>query len=400
MQTCLLLILPLEIFESHGELFLDKQACNGLRLWLENFDRVIICGPLRRGTPPENTQSLRSMTASGLLKVVPLPSAYTPALFVRHYFGVRKQVLRLIHSATHLQFAIGGLFGDWGAFATLWATGRNRKVAVWTDRVESSVLRFKAHAAPQPRRTIRWLYASVTKYFEQHVIRRGTIGLFHGMDTYTAYSRFSRKPYLVHDIHLGPEARISAERLQYKSARPVGPLRIIYAGRVHFEKGFEDWIKVLAEVKSQGVAFLACWYGDGPGFDEAQRLIAKLGVAPEVVFPGPIQDRSELIEYLREADIFVFCHKTKESPRCLVEALLSGTPIVGYESTYAKDLIERNGGGILTPIHDVNALATLVVRLSRDHELLRDLFNRSAEDGFRLTDVDVFHHRSELIKSM
>ena len=43
----------------------------------------------------------------------------------------------------------------------------------------------------------------------------------------------------------------------------------------------------------------------------------------QVALPGFIRDRSAILKVLREAQVFVFCHKTPESPRNLIEALVS-----------------------------------------------------------------------------
>ena len=47
----------------------------------------------------------------------------------------------MIEDADYLSFAIGGLFGDWGAVACFEAHRMKRPYAVWTDRVESRVMR-------------------------------------------------------------------------------------------------------------------------------------------------------------------------------------------------------------------------------------------------------------------
>ena len=46
--------------------------------------------------------------------------------------------------------------------------------------------------------------------------------------------------------------------------------------------------------------------------------------------------------------VLVFCHTTPESPRNLVEALISGCPIVGYHSDFAAELVGDGGGAFVT----------------------------------------------------
>jgi glycosyltransferase involved in cell wall biosynthesis len=398
--SVLMLVVHVPLHRSGGRLWLDSQACNGLRCWLDNFDRVILCAPLVEGgaVSAAGLSEPAALFPPGSLEIHPLPIAFTPLRFLR----VLRSVVRLfdaqIARAAHYQFAIGGSWGDWGALAAILAARRGRKVAIWTDRVESAVMRYQARSYRGARRLYRRFNAWLAERLERHVIRRAALGLFHGMDTYRAYARFSPNPDLAHDIHLGPEARIDAAALAAKSARRDGPIRILYAGRVHPDKGPADWLATLAKLNGR-LDFAAIWHGDGPALDAMRRQVDALGLAGRVAFPGHIADRGRLIVAMRDADMLLFCHQTLESPRCLVEALLSGTPIVGYRSDYSADLIAGHGGGLLTE-HDPAALADAVLALTGDRDRLAALFTAAAADGWPMVDSAVFRHRAELIKRL
>ena len=102
---------------------------------------------------------------------------------------------------------------------------------------------------------------------------------------------------------------------------------------------------------------------------------------------------------LRDADIFMFCHKTEESLRCLIEALKSGSPIVGYGSSYPRDLA-REGGGRFVGVGESDALGDLISELAGpDRSVLASLMEAAAAAGSELDDVSVFRHRSELIRA-
>jgi glycosyltransferase involved in cell wall biosynthesis len=121
-------------------------------------------------------------------------------------------------------------------------------------------------------------------------------------------------------------------------------------------------------------------------------------LAGRVHLPGFLRDRGQILEAMRDAHLMLFCHKTPESPRCLIEALTSGTPIVGYASAFPRELIKANGGGLLMPLDDPEALGRAVVRLAGDRAALADLIRRAACDGSPFDDETVFRHRSELIR--
>ena len=217
------------------------------------------------------------------------------------------------------------------------------------------------------------------------------------MDCYKAYASYSSNPHVVHDIHIEADARISDHELNKRLSRSTGPLRLVYAGRVHSDKGVLDWIDALAIAARDGVDFTATWFGGGPELDAARARIHQLGLASKVVFPGPL-DLPQLMRELRTFDAFVFCHKTPESPRCLMEALICGLPIIGYDSSYARDLIQ-NGGGMLSPIHDPRSLARSLFAI-QDRATLSHLSRCAAIDGQKFTAESAFCDRSRLMKTI
>jgi glycosyltransferase involved in cell wall biosynthesis len=129
-----------------------------------------------------------------------------------------------------------------------------------------------------------------------------------------------------------------------------------------------------------------------------RQQIEAAGLADRVSLPGFSKDRGEVLQSLRDADLFLFCHKTPESPRCLIEALISGTPIVGYDGAFARELTETNGGGTLVALDDVDSLAAAVIRIGQDKAELKQLIERAAKDGAPFDDETVFRHRCELIR--
>jgi glycosyltransferase involved in cell wall biosynthesis len=306
-----------------------------------------------------------------------------------------------ISKADYLHFAIGGLWGDWAALASLVAIRAGLPFAVWTDRVQSKACEFESRTKTGFRRANGLFKAKVMAHYERYIIRRCSLGLFHGMDCFETYAPDCKNPHLVHDIHVGADNLITpsglSDRLSHLASRP---LRFAYAGRLHQEKGIFDWIEALSVVAKAGIDFEARWFspGGGPELVSARNLVQTLGLTSRIEFPGTIDSHAHLLAELRTFDAFVFCHKISESPRCLIEALQCGLPIIGYETSYSKDLIRVHGGGLLTPINRVADLAQCVISLSKDLPMLRALSERAAQDGTLFTDEAVFRHRSELMK--
>jgi len=387
--------------DAEGRLLVEAQAVNGLRLWARNFSRVIAMMPLSPAPALPGWIPV-SQAGSSLDRVhlEPLPMAYRPDQFMRRFPATQRRIRGLISEARWLSFAIGGLFGDWGAVAGFTAHRMGRPFAVWTDRVESEVVRQGARSGPWRARLRARLTHRPMAALERAVIRRASLGLFHGKETYDTYAAFSRGPAeIVHDIHLGRGDHISAGRLDEKMAKAAqGPLRLVYVGRADPMKGPFDWIEVLERLSAMGIDFRARWLGEGSERAEMLAGTADAGLQSRVELPGFVASRAAILEELRSSHVFLFCHLTPESPRCLIEALASGCPLAGYASAYPRDLIASHGGGVLVDRGDTAALAAEIARLDADRPRLVQLIRAAASDGAPFTDEAVFEHRSDVIR--
>jgi glycosyltransferase involved in cell wall biosynthesis len=400
MSGSLLIYAPVPVFRSDGDLFFENQAMVGLRRWADNFDHLSVMMPVRDEATPEGwSKPDEGNLLPENMSLELLPTAYRPDHFLRSYSATRRRIEDLIDRNDYLSFSIGGLFGDWGAVGGFAAKAKNRPFAVWADRVESEVTRRNRNEGAFKRRLQARLYHKPMLMLERAVIRRADLGLFHGRETYEAYAPYSGNPHIVHDILLEKSDHLPADMLAAKIQSCVsGPLKIVFAGRADPMKGPLDWVAVLEKLDATGVDFTATWLGNGERFDDMQARITQAGLSDRVALPGFVTDRQYVLDVLRDAHIHMFCHKTPESPRNLIEALISGTPIVGYDSAYPRDLIHGNHGGELTPLNDVETLAQHMAALANDRGRLARLIENSYKDGAYFSSDAVFKHRSDLIK--
>ncbi|EBA18646.1 Glycosyl transferase, group 1 [Roseobacter sp. SK209-2-6] len=398
--SSLLIYAPVPLYLHEGVFYIEKQAINGLRLWSEHFKPVTAMMPLAKGAPPEGWEPIHAhLKDLEGARIEPLPMAYRPDQFLRAFPAAKKRIKKLISQSEYLSFAIGGLFGDWGSVASLLAHRMGRPFAVWTDRVESEVMRYGRHGGTWRSRLRARLYHRPMAHLERAVIRRAHLGLFHGAETFDAYRPYCKNPQLVHDIHLSARDHINTYSLTQKLVElEDSPLRIAYAGRADAMKGPFDWLAVLEQLKVLGVPFEATWLGEGAALPQMDARAKRAGLADRLRLPGFVSCRAKLLEELQRAHIFLFCHKTPESPRCLIEALTSATPLVGYGGAYACDLIAAHGGGHLVKPGDTEALAQRINSLHQDRGELARLISNAALDGDPFTDDHVFEQRSQIIK--
>ena len=399
----LLIYAPVPLHRNGGRLLLEDQACNGLRLWAENFSEVTAIMPVSDDPAPASWVPVERIGPTlDRIRLLPVPQAWTLRKFLRTRPAVRQLIRDEIARADYLSFAIGGLIGDWGALACTEAYRMGRPHAVWTDRVESEVTRMQATGAPKLRRRIkaRLIWRPMAA-LERHLVRRATLGLFHGQATFDHYAPFSRNPHLVHDVHVRATDLIPAEALVAKVARAASgePLRLVYVGRADPMKGPLDWIEALEQAARAGVDLRASWIGEGEQIEALRARIAQGPLAGQVTAPGFLSDRAAVLGALRDADALLFCHRTPESPRVLIEALVSGAPLIGYDGPFQQSLIEGHGAGALVPDGRPDLLAQTLAMLDRDRAALARMIAATAEAARGHDDETAFAHRSQIIQT-
>jgi glycosyltransferase involved in cell wall biosynthesis len=403
-QKGILIVIPVPFRSKGNELFFESQACNGLERWADNFDSVIVAAPTIPEELAEQKQTIWRNTATlakpERFELVPLPWAYSLSKFLSCYRSVRASLAALISRCRYLQFAIGGLFGDWAAVAALEARKQGREYAVHTD-----VVRYKATLELARGRKLKTqvkarVLSTLMEHYHKWIIKNCALGLFHGHDCYSAYSPFCDNSYLIHDIHLKASNGISNLELSEKIERTASDqtIRICYAGRIDSMKAPLDWVQAIGRARDLGVNLHATWMGDGPLLDEMKAIITSLKLNSCIELTGFERNRDELLTRIRESHLMLFTHVTQESPRCLIESLVCGTPIIGYGSRYCEDLIKDFGGGRFVPVKDWKQLGDLVVTLSKDRQHLSQLIKQAGDNGTRFNDEAVFRERSESIK--
>ncbi|WP_420339134.1 glycosyltransferase [Roseibium sp.] len=383
---------------------LDNQTCAGLSRWAESFDHVTYIG-IEQPTDIEDDTTVNwidvvDLTCRDQLKVIALPFAYKFGRFFKEYKSTRKKLAAEVAKADHLCFTLGCIVGDWAAIAAMEAIKQNRDYAVWFDRVEHDVIRKTLSSMPQKRRVKEIVTLPFMIKYHQYLIRHSKLGLFHGQDTLEGYAEYSTNPHCFHNVHTQLNDFIDSEALNTKTKRALSgaPLQVLYVGRAVDMKGPVDWVDAITKAAQAGVPLQAKWIGDGPLLHEMQKRVSANKLEDQILLPGFSADRKAILSEMRNADLFVYCHKTRESPRCLIEALVSGCPIVGYQSLYASDLVSRNGGGLGTPINDPAALAVEIQELHANRERLVQLFNAAAADGSKFDEQSVYAHRAGLIR--
>lgn len=402
--TRLLLVTHVAIRTQACGLQIDDQTAAGIAQWCKHFDEVTFYGVNEDDSGATRSSATWVHLPDDLkdrCTLNALPRAYGLLPMMRAYWDVRTRLRGEIAGHSHLSFTIGTLRGDWPSVAAIEAIVARRRYTAWIDRVETQVIRQRLSSVSGPLRVAATISLPIISLVFRFILRRSSVALLQGGDCYKAYSSLCKRPFCTYDTHTKVDDEIRVDQLAHKTSRVISgaPLNLLYVGRAAGMKGAQDWVNTLAHLDEAGVPFRATWVGDGPELAMMQKQVIESGLSDRIHLPGFEGDRQKLLSLMRSSDIFVFCHKTLESPRCLIESLVCGCPIVGYGSPYSKGLIEKYGGGVFVKRDDISGLAEELARLHKDRGSLAQLIKDSALSGKLYNEDEVYRYRAQAMLS-
>ena len=152
-----------------------------------------------------------------------------------------------------------------------------------------------------------------------------------------------------------------------------GRMRVLLASRLLWDKGLEEFVTALRQLRLQGCAIHALLAGTpDPGNPAAVPEATIHGWVAEglVTWLGHVDDMAGL---LGSVDVVVLPSHREGLPRTLVEAAACGLPLITTDVPGCREVVTDGVDGLLVPKGDGEALAHAIRRLQEDPELARRL---------------------------
>jgi colanic acid/amylovoran biosynthesis glycosyltransferase len=147
-----------------------------------------------------------------------------------------------------------------------------------------------------------------------------------------------------------------------------GPFTLLCVGRLVPAKGQRILLEALRQLTDQGRELRLVLVGNGPDAADLQAAATELGLADRVQFTGAL-NQTRVLDWYRQADVFVLPSFAEGVPVVLMEAMASGIPCVTTRITGIPELIEDGRDGLLVTPSDVSGLAAAIARLQDDPAL-------------------------------
>ncbi len=156
--------------------------------------------------------------------------------------------------------------------------------------------------------------------------------------------------------------RVDATQAEAKAELGLNFPTVMTVARLYAWKNVDELIDLVPQIDPAAKLVIV---GDGPEQAALEARARAQGVAERVVFVGRVP-HAEVPLYIRAADVFVLNTQYEGLSHTLLEVRSVGVPIVTTAVGGNFEVIEHGKSGILTPLGDLNAMASAINELLAD----------------------------------
>ncbi|WP_416840391.1 glycosyltransferase family 4 protein [Haloferax sp. DFSO52] len=140
---------------------------------------------------------------------------------------------------------------------------------------------------------------------------------------------------------------------------------LLFVGRIAQSKGILQLIRAYSEYN---IDLPVRVVGSGPLEGKMKQFVSKKDISDKVIIKGYVSD-GDLKEMYANAEALILPSLYEGLPTVVLEALASGTPVIGTEVPGIQDLINHRVNGLLMPDNSIEQIHASITKLSENPEL-------------------------------
>jgi glycosyltransferase involved in cell wall biosynthesis len=188
-------------------------------------------------------------------------------------------------------------------------------------------------------------------------------------------------------------AKIPAQLAAFVGKKPI----ILAAGRMVKVKNHALLLRAFARMPVDDNPPHLVILGDGPERRALLRLAQRLGITARLTMPGKVANP---FVWMAHSDLFVHSANYEGWGNVIIEAMVTGLPIVACDAPTGPSEILQNGAwGMLVPTHDADALsAAMATQLrcgEKEYPFLREWNADAIARRYRMVAEDILQRREK-----
>jgi glycosyltransferase involved in cell wall biosynthesis len=148
--------------------------------------------------------------------------------------------------------------------------------------------------------------------------------------------------------------------------RPINNSKFVFiiTARVLKTKGYKELIEAFSIVKKTNENIVLEIYGDGNYFENLKQLATKLGVNNSIYFKG---NQLNGWQHLYQANCFIFPSWYEGLSGALIEASISGIPIIASNIAMNLEVVKCSKNAVLHNVRDVDSIVECMNKIITDY---------------------------------
>lgn len=182
----------------------------------------------------------------------------------------------------------------------------------------------------------------------------------------------------------GPPSDDRRRAVRAALGTPEDAVVVMMIGRLVAEKGYPELFRAMAGQNAE------LWAVGGRLMSDHAGAVTPPEGAPNIKLLG---FRDDVPDLLAAADIFVLPSHREGMPRAIIEAMMSGLPVVATDIRGAREEVVAGETGLLVPVADDAALAGALERLIADEAVRRSMGEKGRARALALYDEQLVIQR-------
>lgn len=183
----------------------------------------------------------------------------------------------------------------------------------------------------------------------------------------------------------------------FEVERPASAKDVVTVGRFTDQKNHKMLIEAFSKI-SDKVSENLIIYGDGSNRGKLEEHIEKLGLTDRVLLPGSVTGIHNIIN---SAKLFVLSSDYEGMPNALMEAMTLGLPCISTDCPCGgPKMLFADGGGVLVPINDADALAEKMLYLLTHSDECEKLSIKAKQTAQNFLPKKVFAEWNEYVEKL
>lgn len=162
--------------------------------------------------------------------------------------------------------------------------------------------------------------------------------------------------------------------------QPEKPLKVLMAGRLTEQKNFKLFLDAMIHNPTLDIELKIA--GEGPERENLEHYAINNGLLPRVEFLGNCDNIKEI---MTAADIFAMSSAWEGLPIALIEATLTGLPVIVTDVGGCREIVEHVGNGVVVSSLDYREYAEKLYDLTSDLTNLKEYHSKAIHNSLTYT---------------